>query len=69
MINKADQISKRGFLVAEIARLDQDLNTVRNGKIAEYISLDKSIGAKQLADLESMKKAASAFTRVKVNYL
>jgi hypothetical protein len=41
---------------------------VRNGKIAEYISLDKSIGAKHLADLESMKKAASTFTRVKVNY-
>lgn len=52
-------------MVAEIARLDQDLNTVRNGKIAEYISLDKSI---HLADLESMKKAASTFTRVKVNY-
>ena len=29
-------------------------------------TLDKSIGTKQLADLESMKKAASTFTRAKV---
>jgi hypothetical protein len=61
-----DQISRRVSLLTEIARLDQELNTDRNGNIAEYISLDKSIGAKQLADLESMKKAASIFTRVKV---
>ncbi len=61
-----DQKSRRVLLVAEMARLDQELNTVRNGTIAEYLLLDKSIGAKHLADLESMKKAASVFSRVKV---
>ena len=61
-----DQISRRVSLLAELAGLDQELNTVRNGNIAEYILLDKSIGTKQLADLESMKKAASTFTRAKV---
>jgi hypothetical protein len=60
---------RKSELESMIAEVDTEMNSVHSGKLAEYLSLDLSIGSNRLADIAKIEKAASLFTRVKVTII
>jgi hypothetical protein len=67
-IDETNSVSRRESLQSEIAKVGSEMETLRSGKIAEYIAMDGSIGTRHLEDLEKMKKAAMPYTKLKVSY-
>jgi hypothetical protein len=58
--------ARRDQLKNDIAKLEAEMLSLRSGKIAEYLSLDRSIGSRRLGDIEKMKKACLPYTKIKV---
>jgi ABC-type phosphate transport system auxiliary subunit len=57
---------KKDELQSEIANLDNELVSLYAKETQKFLAFDDSIGSKHSAEAEKMKKAASSFTRIKV---
>jgi hypothetical protein len=58
---------RKKYLETEIAKLDADIRSLYSTATGKYLEMEASIGATHLVDAVKLKKAASSFTRIKVN--